>query len=627
MSTIKDVAALAGVAPSTVSNVFTKKKYVSPKVTRKVREACEQLNYTPSFLASGMRTQKTSLIGLMLSSAAGGFQEFYHYFIEGATIAAAECGYSVILYYEVTDKEKLRAIFASGRGPIEGAVLLTPRTGDFRFIEMETNNIPYVLVGREFLGGGATFVDVCNDTITYEIVSRLIGEGRRNFVFLNSAEELYISQDRLKGFNRALREAGIPVSRARVESVLAADAAAAAGGGVVYAEENSFDAKEYITEKGIARGNFRDTNGSDGTVEGNEYVAYFKSQYPDDGYPYFDNANFGIFTLEYGANLGAGYLAVDVENTFAVSVSTDAETATAVTGAYAPRFTGYDVLHAETEKQSRDVYYFDVSEYLDPNGGTLYVLLQNGCADCGNGAMLYGMTLGTYAEDTVAFTGTVAGGTIWEGARSALALSLTKSAYEDVASVSVNGESLAQSDYTVSDDALTLSAAYMASLSAGEYTLTAVSDYADTRTFSASFTVTEDTLLSVALESAPNKLTYSPGETLDLTGGVLTVTYEGSGVSQVPMTDAAVTVSATAAQQEEGTQTVTVSYGGMSATFTITVEAQADPGTEGEENGTEDPDGGLPAGAIAGIVIACVVVVAGAVTAVVLIRKKKGGKQ
>ncbi len=111
------------------------------------------------------------------------------------------------------------------------------------------------------------------------------------------------------------------------------------------------------------------------------------------------------------------------------------------------------------------------------------------------------------------------------------------------------------------------------------------------------------------------------------TGDVLTVTYEGSGVSQVPMTDAAVTVSATAAQQEEGTQTVTVSYGGMSATFTITVEAQADPGTEGEENGTEDPDGGLPAGAIAGIVIACVVVVAGAVTAVVLIRKKKGGKQ
>ena len=404
-------------------------------------------------------------------------------------------------------------------------------------------------------------------------------------------------------------------------------APAAAGGGVVYAEENSFDAKEYITEKGIARGNFRDTNGSDGTVEGNEYVAYFKSQYPDDGYPYFDNANFGIFTLEYGANLGAGYLAVDVENTFAVSVSTDAETATAVTGTYAPRFTGYDVLHAETEKQSRDVYYFDVSEYLDPNGGTLYVLLQNGCADCGNGAMLYGMTLGTYAEDAVAFTGTVAGGTIWEGARSAPALSLTKSAYEDVASVSVNGESLAQSDYTVSDDALTLSAAYMASLSAGEYTLTAVSDYADTRTFSASFTVTEDTLLSVALKSAPNKLTYSPGETLDLTGGVLTVTYEGSGVSQVPMTDAAVTVSATAAQQEEGTQTVTVSYGGMSATFTITVEAQADPGTEGEENGTKDPDGGLPAGAIAGIVIACVVVVAGAVTAVVLIRKKKGGKQ
>lgn len=209
MSNIKDVAALAGVAPSTVSNVFTQNKHVSSKITKKVREACEKLNYTPSLIASSMRTRKTQLIGLMLSSSENGFPQFYNEVVEGAVITAAERGYSVIVYYGIANKEKLQGILENGRSPIEGAILLTPRREDFRFIEMEKNKIPFILIGQESCGE-VSFVDVRNDQIVYDITKKMLGEGKKQFVFLNSEEELSISKDRYNGFVRALQEAGLP---------------------------------------------------------------------------------------------------------------------------------------------------------------------------------------------------------------------------------------------------------------------------------------------------------------------------------------------------------------------------------------------------------------------------------
>lgn len=73
---------------------------------------------------------------------------------------------------------------------------------------------------------------------------------------------------------------------------------------------------------------------------------------------------------------------------------------------------------------------------------------------------------------------------------------------------------------------------------------------------------------SLVVTTQPSKLTYIEGESVDLTGAVITATaglLSGNVVSAVSVSPSVLTT--------PGTQTVTVSYGGEEATFTVTVEA------------------------------------------------------
>ena len=65
MSTIKDVAALAGVSYTTVSHVINKSRPVSDKVRGEVEAAIQRLNYVPSAVARSLKQQSTCTIGLL----------------------------------------------------------------------------------------------------------------------------------------------------------------------------------------------------------------------------------------------------------------------------------------------------------------------------------------------------------------------------------------------------------------------------------------------------------------------------------------------------------------------------------------------------------------------------------
>ncbi|NLY60659.1 MAG: LacI family transcriptional regulator [Clostridiales bacterium] len=61
-----DVARLAGVAPSTVSNVINNKGNVSEKLRERIEWAIKELNYTPNMVARSLATKSTKHIGLII---------------------------------------------------------------------------------------------------------------------------------------------------------------------------------------------------------------------------------------------------------------------------------------------------------------------------------------------------------------------------------------------------------------------------------------------------------------------------------------------------------------------------------------------------------------------------------
>ena len=82
-------------------------------------------------------------------------------------------------------------------------------------------------------------------------------------------------------------------------------------------------------------------------------------------------------------------------------------------------------------------------------------------------------------------------------------------------------------------------------------------------------TVKAPTLNSIAIKTKPSKVTYTAGDTLNTTGLVLTATYSNGTTKEITE---GFTCTPTKLDKE-GTQTITVTYEGKTATFTVTVKA------------------------------------------------------
>lgn len=101
MASIKDVAKLAKVAPSTVSLVLNKTGYVSEKTKEKVEKAMKELNYTPNELARNLYRNRTNIIGIIVPDAA---HPFFSLFIRYAEIYLYEHGYKTMVCSTINRK-------------------------------------------------------------------------------------------------------------------------------------------------------------------------------------------------------------------------------------------------------------------------------------------------------------------------------------------------------------------------------------------------------------------------------------------------------------------------------------------------------------------------------------------
>ena len=67
-STLKDVAALAGVSYQTVSKVLRGEAQVTPDTEKRIWQAVDELNYKPNVTARNLRLQSSNLLGYSWTS-------------------------------------------------------------------------------------------------------------------------------------------------------------------------------------------------------------------------------------------------------------------------------------------------------------------------------------------------------------------------------------------------------------------------------------------------------------------------------------------------------------------------------------------------------------------------------
>ncbi|MFF2449514.1 LacI family DNA-binding transcriptional regulator [Neobacillus sp. NPDC058068] len=211
--TIKDVASLANVAPSTVSRVIADSPRISEATKQKVKQAMEQLGYHPNLNARNLASQSTQAIGLVMPSSKDvGFQNpFFPTVLQGISEGAQEKNYALHMTTGKSEEEILHAVVQMVQGKrVDGIVLLSSKVEDQVISYLMDRSFPFVLIGKPYKNiEEITHVDNDNIRAMKEATAYLIGLGHKQIGFIGGSLELIVTSDRQDGYKKALAEAGI----------------------------------------------------------------------------------------------------------------------------------------------------------------------------------------------------------------------------------------------------------------------------------------------------------------------------------------------------------------------------------------------------------------------------------
>ena len=223
MATIKDVAKLAKVSPSTVSRVIADNRRISPATKERVKKIMQELNYHPNMIARSLIKRASHSLGLVMSrSTDSAFSNpFFSEIIRGISAVAQSYHYSLMLAtaenYAEEAKQCLRMI---SEKRVDGVLLLSPRVGDELIGDLMRNQSPFVVVGRAPEAARCYAVNNDNIQAAYSAVRHLLNLGHQRIALLNGPEDFTFCQDRLAGYRFAFREYGIELDTARARSLI-----------------------------------------------------------------------------------------------------------------------------------------------------------------------------------------------------------------------------------------------------------------------------------------------------------------------------------------------------------------------------------------------------------------------
>jgi LacI family transcriptional regulator len=207
MSTLHDVAKLAGVSPITASRAINNSGYVSEKTRTRVQTAAKKLKYMPNSLARSLRSQRTATLALVVTDITN---PFFTLIARGVEDAASAAGFSVFFCNtdesEAKEEEYLNILLQK---QVDGILLVPVRNtpGSVKFIHDHGASV--VVLDRRISGVTTDTVRCDSEGGAYQLTQLLVKLGHRQIAILTGPQGVSTAEDRVAGYQRALAEAGL----------------------------------------------------------------------------------------------------------------------------------------------------------------------------------------------------------------------------------------------------------------------------------------------------------------------------------------------------------------------------------------------------------------------------------
>ena len=219
--TIKDIAKRAGVSHSTVSRALRVNHLVSSETARRIRQVAQEMGYRPSAVARSLKTKRTQVFGVIVSSIS---DPFFSEILNGIEVSAQAGGYSLFIAASQHDPIKERQIVQTMMEQrTDGVIICSSSFSPEHGRELLSSGFPVVVVNHQ--GSESFNYSIYHDDVdgSSQITRHLLALGHKRIAYLGNSQSGRTTQDRLRGFLDAMSEAGLEVPDTYIHHVEGGD--------------------------------------------------------------------------------------------------------------------------------------------------------------------------------------------------------------------------------------------------------------------------------------------------------------------------------------------------------------------------------------------------------------------
>lgn len=211
--TITDIAKALNTTPATVSRALNDHASISPATKQRIRETAAKLNYKRNKIASSLRTGSSGLIGVIIPSAE---INFFGSVVHGIESLANANGFNILIFQSNESPEaEARGVETFLGARVDGILAsISKNTHDVsHFLAAKAARVPVIFFDRSMDDVGIHAVVIDDVKGGYLATKHLIEQGYRSIAHIAGPQHLEIFNNRLLGYQQALKEFDLPFKK------------------------------------------------------------------------------------------------------------------------------------------------------------------------------------------------------------------------------------------------------------------------------------------------------------------------------------------------------------------------------------------------------------------------------
>ena len=214
--TIKDVARSCGLSISTVSKVFNGYPDISEVTRRQVMDAAREIGYKPNALARALKTNRSYNLGVLFvdDNISGLTHPFFAAVLNAFKAEAERHGYDITFINHNIGTMEMTYLEHCRYRNVDGVCLACVDFYSNEVAELTASTIPCVTIDHLFEGCPSIISDNLNGI--HLLVDRAVALGHTRIAYIHGQRNSLVTENRIKGFYRAMEYHGLPVPKAYV---------------------------------------------------------------------------------------------------------------------------------------------------------------------------------------------------------------------------------------------------------------------------------------------------------------------------------------------------------------------------------------------------------------------------